>query len=1522
MFRRLLPLLCSLLLLLPIPSLSNSPSTNPQSTRLHSVTPQSTAYLSQIANRKSQFAIRKIFPSLLKAVLLDPRSSHDFIVYLREQADLNAAINGEVTVLARREKVIAALQTTAERTQRDIRVYLARQQQTGHVRRYTPFWIFNGLAVSADTETLLELAARPEVASIRPDRKIYLTNGERRTANGEWRMANHKSRIPTPQSTIGNPQLAIHNRQSAIWNISLLGADKVWSALGIDGSGVVVANVDTGVDWQHPALQTRYRGYRGKDIAVHTGNWYCTTGEGADAYPVDGYGHGTHTMGTIVGGEGIGMAPGAQWIAVKAFSNQGYAYDSWIHAAFQWLLAPAGDPALAPDVVNNSWGSSVSKDETFRPDLQALRAAGILPVFSAGNEGPDKGSIGSPGSLSEALTVGATTSDDEVAYFSSRGPSPWGEIKPEVVAPGVGIFSALPGGGYGKKNGTSMAAPHVTGLVALLLQADPTLTITRTEWIITSTAVPLSPETPLPNNTWGWGRVDAYRAVVAVAAAGVLSGTVRRSVDGGPIPGATVTIVPHEKDQKTLRVLQVSTDDQGRYQVYLAPDTYEITVSAFGYASSTAYGVTIITRTTTLQDFSLSLLPVGYLGGRVTDMDTGAPLSATIYVEGTPAQATTDPNTGLYSLALPGGTYELRVTSRDHRVAHATVTIITDSITTHDFSLEPAPSILLVDSGAWYYRSEIDYYQQALGDTDYLYDLWTIKDPFTDVPSTTHLLPYDIVIWSCPLDSPGYVGAGQALMEYLDAGGRLFLSGQDVAFWDVGYLIPLALQFMYDYLKVQYVDDNAPTRSLVGQPGDIFADLTLTIEGGDGADNQSYPDIVAVTDAEAAASVLRYHEAISASDQGSGGQRVGLCLPYRAVFLSFGFEAINDRATRAEVMERTINWLVSPRRAWGLSLTPTEQTLVAPAGSLVTHTLRLRNTGELLPTDTFTLSLSSHRWPTTLLSPTVPLSPCAVAYISVTTGIPPDMAWNEKDTVIITAQSTLSPTLWQTVTLTTKTPAPILLVDDDRWYDQQPVYRAALDSQSLPYDVWDVGGKISPQRPSVPTDTLRWYSQVIWFTGYDWYQTLTPADEAALRAYLDDGGRLFLSGQDYLYTTGLTDFARDYLGVGDYTEDLTVTQVIGVPGHPVSDGLGPYVLEYPFLNWSDSLSPTTQAQVVFLSQRDLPVALSLQRVPVSPDYAPARTLFFAFPFESLPPVAANEVMGRIVGWLSDLGTSTFSVDKILAAEGERLTYTAVLVNDGRADINAVLFTATLPLSTTFVPGSLSPPQAAYDDGRITWHGPLARNQALTITYQADLADGIPPGTWVMPTVDIRHGDQGITFHRWTRTRVNAPDLEPSTFTVAPTEAQPGDVLTYTLIVRNQGVIDAPAVSISMPVPAYTAFLSGLLHTGTGAVPIGGPAGISWHGPVPLGDAVTITCRVVITSPRRPLRIQGRAYLDDGYGMTITRQAVAEVPPYRVRLVLIFKNYAPMQATPIPSPSTPTITPRPTGTAVPTRTPAP
>ena len=246
-------------------------------------------------------------------------------------------------------------------------------------------------------------------------------------------------------------------------------------------------------------------------------SWYDPNGQ-HPLEPVDVSGHGTGTMGVMVGGDAggssIGMAPDAKWIAVKIFNDQGIATTVGIHLGFQWLLDPDGDPSTpdAPNVVNNSWTmGSLGCDLEFQPDLSSLRAAGILPVFAAGNFGPGPGSVPSPANNPEALSVGSVGSNDVVASESGRGPSACDEsTTPDLVAPGVGIRTAAPFGLYTNATGTSMAAPHVAGALALLLGAFPNLTADRQEAALDGGALDLG--TPGPDGNYGDGRLDVHAA--------------------------------------------------------------------------------------------------------------------------------------------------------------------------------------------------------------------------------------------------------------------------------------------------------------------------------------------------------------------------------------------------------------------------------------------------------------------------------------------------------------------------------------------------------------------------------------------------------------------------------------------------------------------------------------------------------------------------------------------------------------------------------------------------------------------------------------------------------------------------------------------------------------------------------------------------------------------------------------------------------------------------------------------------
>ena len=375
----------------------------------------------------------------------------------------------------RLERLIRALRAQADGEQRALRTLLALRRVQGRVSDIQAFWVFNGVAVHATGDVILEIAARPDVERVGLD------------ATG----------------------LAPADAVEA--NLALVDAPALWQ-LGHRGVGIVVAGLDSGVDHLHPDLSAQWRG--------GSNSWFDPSGQHPDT-PADMSGHGTATMGVMVGraasGTAIGMAPDAKWIAAKIFDDQGATTVSRIHAAFQWLLDPDHNPATAdaPHVVNNSWTfSSPGCNLEFRLDLEALRAAGIVPVFAAGNAGPAAGTSRSPANNPGAFAVGAVDDGSLMYPGSSRGPSACtqdGGPYPELVAPGVDIWTSDRFGVYAGFSGTSLAAPHVTGALALLLGAKPGATAAEQETALTGSAADLGVSGP--DDDFGHGGLDVRAAL-------------------------------------------------------------------------------------------------------------------------------------------------------------------------------------------------------------------------------------------------------------------------------------------------------------------------------------------------------------------------------------------------------------------------------------------------------------------------------------------------------------------------------------------------------------------------------------------------------------------------------------------------------------------------------------------------------------------------------------------------------------------------------------------------------------------------------------------------------------------------------------------------------------------------------------------------------------------------------------------------------------------------------------------------
>jgi uncharacterized repeat protein (TIGR01451 family) len=1403
--------------------------------------PASEALSPQLAGR--------VEPRLLKQVLrASPDREYRFIVELKEQADLSA-LRGRA---ASPEQVVNALQASAAQSQAGILSFLKTESAAGRVAELHPFWILNGVAVRGKATTLLALAARPEVAIIRED---------------SWRQWVDSSFEPAALSTESN---------ALAWNVSRIGADRAWNTLAISGTGVTVGIMDTGVDWQHPALQAQYRGYKPDGLTVHVGNWYCTTTEGA-LYPVDGHGHGTHVTGTAVGravgdAPAIGVAPGAQWIAVKTLNDAGWGYDSWIHAAFEWLLAPAGDPALAPDVVNGSWGNDNGASEVLRPDVQALRAAGIVPVFAAGNAGPDPGTVRSPGSLPEAIAVGASGDLDQVLDFSSRGPSAWGEIKPEVVAPGVNVLSSLPGGAYATAYGTSMAAPHVSGLAALLLQADAGLSVDAVEALITGTSLPLGDI--MPNNDSGWGRIDAYQAAATALHAGSIVGKVRNAAGRLPIANAQISVY----DEQDQRRAVVQTDAGGLYSVALPAGVYRVTAEAFAFAGQTQSDVAVEFGATTTANFLLERLPLGTLEGKVRDAETNEPLSVQVLVQGTPASTWSSAETGSYRLDLPTGIYALEARLNGYRRLVADgLAVMAGQTTQRDLVLTSAPTLLLVDSGWWYYDSHGQTLAQALEDSNYVHDLWEVR-AYSDAPALDDLLPYEAVVWSSPLDSPELIGAGDTISNYLGTGGNLLLTGQDVGYWESGTSGFIWHEYYGHLLQAEFVSDDAGQEDVIGTPGSTLAGLILPLNDPDSDRNQVTPDSIRALDGRVASLAGQYAGGAGAALQAEA------CQSYRAVYLAAGLEGLGDRVGRAAVVERSLEWLGSPALATGVDLFPDDQEKIWLEGPYLTHLVTARNIGQAA--GRFSLELSPSSWAASLwdssfetqIAESPVLEPCEWFTIGVKVEVPADAPWNTTDTVTLTARSLADPLAMDQATLRSKTPAPILLVDDHRWYDVSGAFHQALESNRLPYDFWEVqlpAGAVGSNLPSL--EQLQHYPLVLWFTGFDWYSTLTAVEEALLAGYLDGGGRLVLSSQDYLNTRGLVPFGQDYLGVAGAQQELTATIVLGAVDSPVGAAMPAVPLAYPYDNWSDALRATAEAQPAFWGQHGQPAALNLA-------LGPFKSAFFAFSLEALPGSDMAEVLGRTVGWLSPLGDSSLRVERHVVGQSQELSYTLQIRNTGPALLAAASLSNTLPVSTSYVSGSLEGP-GIYDPAsrQVSWQGTLAPGQTVEIGYRVLVEGFLPEGTMIRNRARLAD-ESGLWFERVASTRVAGPDLSASTLIVEPAVPRTGQAVTFSFTLRNEGLRGAPARLVA-PFPPGAGYEPGSAQASSGMISAT-EAVLVWSGSIEPGSTVTVTLPLTALPSAAARYLLLRSSLEDGSGGVETLEAYAWVKAVAFLPVLV------------------------------------
>ncbi|MEV6203570.1 S8 family serine peptidase [Streptomyces sp. NPDC051771] len=562
-----------------------------------------------------------------------------FFVVLKDRADLSGARRAKGHG-ARAKAAFEALRAEAADSQRPLRAFLDRKKVG-----YESYWIANTLLVTtADKSLVEELAARADVAGIVEEQTYRLDGVE----------AASQAAAPTEAGSDADAAADV----TPGWGVADIKADQVWDQYGDRGEGIVIANIDSGVQYDHPALAGAYRGNLGDGSFSHDYNWYDPTGQcGTGGTPCDNNGHGTHTMGTMVASGGVGVAPGATWIAAKGCESSSCS-DSSLLAAGQWILAPTDRngqnprPDLAPDIVNNSWGGG---DTTFYQDtVEAWNSAGIFEAFAAGNDGDGVtcSTANAPGSQAPAYGVGAYDSTGKIASFSGFGPSLVdGSAKPNISAPGVGIRSTWPGSAYNTINGTSMATPHVAGAVALLWSEAPSLIgdIDATRALLNGSARDVDDThcggTAGMNNVWGEGKLDVLGAVDAAPhTAAVVTGRVTDGATGAGIGSVTVKAA----GDSVTRTVTTAAD--GSYRLTLPAGSYTLTLGGYGYAGASESGYEVVAGGDSTKDFALDAVPHHAVTGTVLDV-TGKPLpGATVKVAGTPVPAVTTDATGRFTV--------------------------------------------------------------------------------------------------------------------------------------------------------------------------------------------------------------------------------------------------------------------------------------------------------------------------------------------------------------------------------------------------------------------------------------------------------------------------------------------------------------------------------------------------------------------------------------------------------------------------------------------------------------------------------------------------------------------------------------------------------------------------------------------------------------------------------------------------------------------------------------------------------
>ncbi|MDD5089875.1 MAG: S8 family serine peptidase [Candidatus Wallbacteria bacterium] len=761
-------------------------------------------------------------------------ASSNVIVFLKDATDISSIQLSPD--LSNRPQIIALLKRNADQAQQSFMMGIDGRRG---ITVTELLWSINAAVVTCGNDADQEyLASLPSVASVLPDLLEF------------------------PEKTVESRKSVESESDDCTYGLKNMNVPRVWQELGVTGAGVTVGIIDTGIDGNHPELQSKIV------------KWFDV---GGSVTPADSNGHGSHVAGTICGGKlsgtSIGVAPDANLIIVRGISSKGTRASDLL-LCMEWIIDPDQNPQTSdfPRVVSCSWTSGYGDQNPYYTMIQRWIDLGMVPNFSAGNSGPSASTITAPKEFPGCFASAAVDSSKTIAGFSSRGPGKYqgrDTAKPDWASPGVDVYSVKTGGGYTTKSGTSMAAPHTAGVIALMLQVKPLMSVEDIRQVLTVASQDAGAAGY--DYTYGHGCLDAYQAVSLTLSAGSVTGVVR-----GPSGPLTARVTAVENGRSTL------CDSDGRFMLMLPEGSYSLSIAMFGHTT-----VQVPARVTkgqeTTVNVSLSESAKIKISGRVISEETLSAISdATVLLTGSNGTKARTDASGRYEIQIAAGAYGFEVSCFGYETLICPEQSFNSS-GTRDFTLKGLPPVLLVDDDLG--KDFEKYYAAALQAAGVKFNTYSVKDK--GVPSAGDILPYHVIVWFTGSDTATTLTDAEqaAVKSYLESGGNLLISGQDIGYNCNGK------PFMNDWLHAGYIKDKADILDIEGNG------LEFSISGGDGADNQKYPDVIEARNGG---------ENLFLYKNGKGTAAVKYNGTHRVAYLGFGFEAVSGSDSRNAVMNLLI----------------------------------------------------------------------------------------------------------------------------------------------------------------------------------------------------------------------------------------------------------------------------------------------------------------------------------------------------------------------------------------------------------------------------------------------------------------------------------------------------------------------------------------------------------------------------------------------------------------------------------------